>query len=251
MPRICANLTFLFKEYPFLERFDAAADAGFDGVEILFPYDDPAPEILRRMQATGLPLALINAPPPNYTGGPRGFAAVPEVKDRFRRDFGRVLRYAERLHPQHIHIMSGDVKGDAARDTFIENLAWAAAQAPDQSLTIEPLCGVALPDYYLNDFDLALEVIGCVNAPNLSLQFDTFHAQMLTGDAVATWHRCALHTRHVQIGDTPKRGAPGTGDVDFTAFFAALRDTGYDGWISAEYNPGNVTPPSLGWMKEV
>ncbi len=250
MPKFSANLTFLFKEFPFLERFQAAAEAGFEGVEILFPYDDPAPDILRRLLANGLPLVLINAPPPNYTGGVRGYAALPGGTDRFQRDFRRVLRYAERLRPQHIHIMSGITQDAAARDTFVANLAWAAAQAPKQSLTIEPLCPHAMPDYFLGSYDLAVEVIEAVGAPNLGLQFDSFHAQMLTGDAVATWHQYQPHVRHVQVGDTPDRSAPGTGTVDFDSLFAAIEASGYDGWISGEYNPGKLTEPSLGWIRK-
>lgn len=247
--KYCANLTFLFKELPFLERFQAAAAAGFEGVEILFPYDHPAPDILRRLTMTGLPLTLINAPPPNYTGGPRGFAADPENTARFKRDFERVLRYAERLRPQHVHIMAGSAAGPDAKATLIDNLTWATARAPEQSLLIEPLCPVDLPDYFLNDFDLAIEVIDAVGAPNLRLQFDTYHAQMLTGDAVSAWDRYGARVAHIQLGDTPRRGAPGTGDVDFEGFFAAVARSGYDGWLSGEYNSIGKTEDSLSWMK--
>ena len=244
----CANLTFLFKELPFLERFQAAADAGFDAVEILFPYDMPAPEILDRLQLAGLPLALINAPPPNYTGGPRGFAAAPDLTDRFRSDFLRVMRYAKRLKPRHIHIMTGDGEGDAARDTFIANLKWAAAEAADQSLTIEPLNPTAMPGYFLNDYAQAADILDAVAAPNVGLQYDSFHAQMIHGDAVAVWHDHAPRVRHVQVGDAPDRNTPGNGTVDFPALFAAIRDSRYDGWISGEYNPDKATESSLGWM---
>ena len=244
----CANLTFLFKELPFLERFQAAADAGFDAVEILFPYDMPAPEILDRLQLAGLPLALINAPPPNYTGGPRGFAASPDLTDRFRSDFLRVMRYAKRLKPRHIHIMTGDGEGDAARDTFIANLKWAAAEAPDQSLTIEPLNPTAMPGYFLNDYAQAADILDAVAAPNVGLQYDSFHAQMIHSDAVAVWHDHAPRVRHVQVGDAPDRNTPGNGTVNFPALFAAIRDSRYDGWISGEYNPDKDTESSLGWM---
>ena len=130
MPLFAANLTFLFKETPFLERFQAAADAGFDAVEVLFPYDDAVGEVVRRLTRAGLPMALINTPPPNWTGGARGFAAIPGGDDRFRRDFKRALRYAAPLKPRHIHIMSGTAEGQVARDTYVSNLAWAAAEAP-------------------------------------------------------------------------------------------------------------------------
>ncbi|MDF0603397.1 TIM barrel protein [Psychromarinibacter sp. C21-152] len=249
--KLAANVTFLFKEYPFLERIQAAADAGFDGVEILFPYDDPAPDILRRLQIAGLPLVLINAPPPNYTGGQRGFAAVPGLEERFRRDFARVLRYAERLTPQHIHLMAGTAEGPEARATFIDNLKWAAAQAPGQSLTIEPLNPGDMPGYFLNDYDLAAEIIDAVGAPNLGLQYDTYHAQTIAGDALAVWRRHAPRVRHVQVGDAPGRCEPGAGGIDFAAFFAAVAASGYDGWISAEYNPTAETEACLGWMRDI
>ena len=121
MPRFAANLTFLFKELPFLERFEAAAEAGFDAVEVLFPYDDAASAVVHRLTAAGLPMALINTPPPNWAGGDRGFAAIPGGQARFRTDFKRALRYAERLKPRHIHVMAGLASGPAAHDTFVEN----------------------------------------------------------------------------------------------------------------------------------
>ncbi|WP_172299438.1 hydroxypyruvate isomerase family protein [Pseudoruegeria sp. HB172150] len=251
MPRLCANITFLFKELPFLERIQAAADAGFDGVEILFPYDDPATEILDRLQSAGLPLALINVPPPNYTGGDRGYAAIPGGEERFRRDFPRALRYAQRLKPQHLHVMAGRAEGAAARDSFISNLRWAAVQAPEQSLTIEPLNPRDMPGYFLNDYNLAAEVIAEVGAQNLGLQFDTYHAQVITGDALAAWQQYAPLTRHVQVGNIPDRREPSSEGIDFSAFFAAVKGAGYEGWISGEYNPSRPTEDTLGWMKMV
>ncbi len=248
MPKIAANLTMLFTELPFLERFDAASEAGFDGVEVLFPYDDPAADILRELHATGLPLALINAPPPNYAGGPLGYAAVPGLEDRFRRDFRRVLRYARRLGAQHIHIMAGEAEGPEAQQTFLRNLGWAAAEAPGQSLTIEPLNPQDKPGYFLNDFAQAAEVIGEVGAANLGLQFDSYHAHVITGDVTGTWRDCAPLVRHVQIGDAPGRHEPGSGEIDFAGFLAALAEAGYDGWISAEYHPGGRTGDGLGWL---
>ena len=167
MPKFAANLTFLFKELPFLERFEAAADAGFDAVEVLFPYDDAATEVVRRLNRSGLPMVLINTPPPNYTGGERGFAAVPGSEERFRRDFKRTMRYAERLKPQHVHIMAGAASGPQARETFVENLRWATSEAPSQSLTIEPINQIDMPGYYLSDFQLAATTIAAVGAPNL------------------------------------------------------------------------------------
>ena len=250
MPRFAANLTLLFTEYPFLERFAEAGAAGFEWVEVQFPYDDAAPEILRRMQAAGVRMALINCPPPNYTGGARGFAAVPGSEARFEKDFTRALRYAQRLGAQHLHIMAGEAEGPQARETFVRNLAWAAAQAPDQSLTIEPINPQDMPAYFLNDYDLAAEVIAQVNAPNLGLQFDAYHAQIITGDAQATWQRFAPIIRHIQIASPPDRHEPAQGAIDFKALFAAIDASGYDGFISAEYHPAKRTADGLAWLAQ-
>ena len=170
-----------------MERFAAARAAGFDAVEVLFPYDVAVPDILKALARNDLPLALINCPPPNYTGGARGFAAV--AGSRFRQDFKRSVRYAAALGAQHLHIMAGVAKGPDAKATFIENLRWAAADAPDQSLTIEPINQDDMPGYFLSDFDLAAEVIAAIDAPNLRLQFDVYHAQKINGDVLGTWAR--------------------------------------------------------------
>ena len=249
MPRFAANLTFLFKELPFLERFEAAADAGFEAVEVLFPYDDAATEIVRRMRRADLPLVLINTPPPNWAGGDRGFAAVPGGEDRFRSDFRRALRYAERLGPQHIHVMAGKAKGAVARDTYLRNLRWAAAEAPEQSLTIEPINPVDMPGYFLDRFDEAAAILDAVGAPNLHLQFDAYHAQIITGDALEAWAAHGARARHVQVAGVPGRHEPKVGDIDFAAFFAALDAGGYAGWVSGEYNPRGRTWDELDWIR--
>ncbi|PRX37120.1 hydroxypyruvate isomerase [Meinhardsimonia xiamenensis] len=248
MPRFAANISFLFSELDLPERIDAAAEAGFEAVEILFPYDTPVPALRRRLEATGLPLALINAPPPNYTGGTPGFAALPGGEERFRHDFARVLRYAGALGPRHIHIMAGAAEGPEARAAFLRNLAWAAAEAPAQSLTIEPINPVDMPGYFLADFDLAAEIITEVGAPNLGLQFDAYHAHRITGDVLGTWERHRALVRHVQIADHPGRHEPGSGEIDFPAFFARLDADGYEGFVSAEYHPAGSTAEGLGWL---
>ncbi|MCP3971981.1 MAG: TIM barrel protein [Rhodobacteraceae bacterium] len=249
MPRFAANLTFLFKEFPFLERFEAAADAGFSAVEVLFPYDDAATEITRRLTRAGLPLALINTPPPNWAGGDRGFAAIPGGEERFRRDFKRTLRYASRLKPQHIHIMAGKAQGPVARDTYLRNLSWAAAQAPGQSLTIEPLNATDMPGYYLHDFEQASVVLAEVGAANLGLQFDAYHAHLITRDVPGTWATYRHLVRHIQVAGVPGRNEPAGGEIDYPGFFATLDAEGYDGFVSGEYNPKGRTAEGLGWIR--
>jgi len=249
MPRFCANLTMMFTEYPLTERFAAARAAGFDTVEILFPYEQSAAEILERIQQNNLTLALINGPPPNYTDGPRGFAAIPGGQDRFRYDFKRALRYAQTLGARHLHLMSGVAEGAEAKQAMIENLLWATAQAPKQRITIEPINPHDMPGYFMNDFDLAMEVIQTVASPNLYLQFDAYHAHRIMGDVLGTWAKVRRRVSHVQVGGYPGRHEPMACDIDYPAFFAQLDAEGYEGWVSGEYNPTGRTEDGLQWCR--
>lgn len=247
-----ANLSHLWPELPSLDRFDAASEAGFEAVEVLFPYDVPARDVRFALIRGGLKLILINAPPPNYTGGARGFAAIEGGEGRFDHDMRRALRYAEELGVGMVHVMAGPGQGDAARAVMIDNLRRAAKTAPaGVTLTIEPLCPEAQPGYFLNDYNLAADIIAAVDMPNVALQFDAFHAHVIHGDAVAVLRKHRSLIAHVQVGDAPGRTAPGTGTVDFAGLFAALRDSGYEGWVSGEYTPGGPTEQTLGWMRDL
>ncbi len=250
MPRLCANLTFLFTELPLAERFGAARNAGFEAVEILFPYNQPAPEILDGLAANGLVLAAIAAPPPNYAGGTAGFPAVPGGEERFRHDFRRSARYAGALGARMLQVMTGVAEGPAARATCVDNLRWAAAQDPARMLLIEPVNGEDMPGCFLDSLDLAEALIAEVGAPNLRLQFDTYHIQRLTGDAVAAWTRLAPLVGHLQLAAVPGRGEPEGGDIDWPAFRHAVGASGYAGWIGAEYHPRGRTAEGLKWMRE-
>ncbi len=244
-----ANLSLLWPELPYLDRFDAAAEAGFEAVEVLFPYDMPAKETQRALIRGGLHLILINAPPPNYTGGVRGFAAVPGDEARFEYDMRRAFRYIEALRVPMLHVMAGNASGPTAKKTMIANLKNLAQQAPaGLTLTIEPLCPEAQPEYFLNDYGLAAEILDAVQAPNVALQYDSYHAQMIHGDAVEVFREHADRIAHVQLGDAPGRTAPGDGEVRFTSLFSAMRECGYDGYVSGEYHPGRATSETLGWM---
>ena len=244
-----ANLSLLWPDRPYLDRFDAASEAGFEAVEVLFPYDLPAKETQRALMRGGLQLILMNAPPPNYTGGVRGFAALPGDEARFEYDMRRAFRYVEALRVRMLHVMAGDASGEDAKMTMISNLKSAARQAPEGlTLTIEPLCPETQPDYFLNDYDLADEILEAVDAPNVALQFDSFHAQMIHGDAVEVFRKHVGRIAHVQLGDAPGRAAPGAGNISFTSLFSAMRELGYDGWVSGEYHPGGPTEDTLGWM---
>lgn len=251
MPRFCANLSLLFTELPLAERPVAAARAGFAAVEVLFPYDENAADLGHRLARAGIPLALINCPPPNYADpeGPRGFAAVPGEEARFRQAFRRSLRYAGALGAQHLHVMAGVADGDAALEVFTDNLRWATAQAPKQSLTIEPINTYDMPGYFLNNFDLAEAVLEAVDAPNLGLQFDAYHAARMGLDVMATWAALRDRVVHVQVGGVPDRHEPSGGSFDYPAFFAMLDADGYDGWVSGEYHPAGRTEDGLDWIR--
>lgn len=249
MPKFCANLSWLFPELPFMDRFRAAKEAGFEAVEVLFPYDHPTQDIRDQLVWNDLAFALMNCPPPNATGGPQGFAAVPGLQDRFRRDFDRTLRFAQVLKPQHIHIMAGAAEGPGAEQTLVENLRWAANRVPRQSLTIEPINRADMPGYFLVDFDLAVRVLDAVAAPNLSLQFDAYHAHRITGDVMGAWDAHGHRVTHVQIAGFPGRHEPLGGGIDYPAFFAHIDAGSYRGWVSAEYAPRAATTAGLGWMR--
>lgn len=246
MSKFCANLNWLFLELPLLERFKAAKDAGFDAVEMLNPCDANVQDMVRALHRNGLEMALINCPPPNYTGGEPGFAAVSG--SRFQLDFRRACRYAKELGAQHLHIMSGVAEGDDAYVVFVENLRWAAAEMPQQMLTIEPINRDDMPGYFLCDFDLALEIIELVNAPNLKLQFDAYHAQKIHGDVLGVWDRVKQHVLHVQVAQTPLRSEPDQGEIDYAAFFRKLREDDYAGWISGEYRPAEPQKKDYDWL---
>ena len=249
MARFAANLTYLFTELPMLQRFAAARRAGFDGVEILFPYDLPAKDLIAAARDSDLRFVLMNTPPPNWAGGPRGFAAEPGNEARFRHDFERALRYAEALKVAHLHVMAGKARGPAALGTFLRNLEWACAQAPGISLTIEPKNRHDLPGYFLDSFDLAGEIIDEIDQPNLGLQFDAYQAQMIHGDVIDTWERHARNVHHIQIAGCPGRHEPRAGEINYAGFFRAVDAAGYRGWVGAEYTPRTSTEAGLRWLR--
>lgn len=246
MPLFAANLTMLFTEVPVLDRPGLAAQAGFDGAEILFPYDHSPRDY--EVALAGLPLALINTPPGDWLAGDRGFAAVPGEEARFRDSFLRGAEVASRLGAARLHVMAGVAKGPQAEQVFCENLAWAAAQAPDQRLVIEPLNPDDMPGYFLNDFDQAARILDDLALPGVGLQFDLWHAARIHGNAQAVWARHAARVHHIQIAGFPGRNEPGGGGFDLTALCRDTDAAGYDGWIAAEYRPARATVHGLGWL---
>lgn len=246
MPRFAANLTMLFTEAAMLQRPRHAVDAGFDGVEVLFPYDHSPKEWAAALD--GIPLALINAPPGNWAAGDRGHAAVRGAEKAFRSSFLKAADLAARLGAARVHIMAGIARGPVAEQTYSENLAWAAAQAPDLALCIEPLNPVDMPGYFLNDFDQAGRLIDDLALPQLGLQFDLWHAARLHGDADAVWARHKHHVSHVQIAGLVSRNEPGGGGFDLTGLCSELDTHAFDGWVAAEYRPSKGTLQGLAWL---
>lgn len=246
MPRYAANLTMLFTEVPMLDRPGLASQAGFDGVEMLFPYDHAVRDWLAAL--AGLPVALINTPPGDWAAGDRGQAAVPGEEQRFRDGFLRAADLAARLGAARLHVMAGVARGPLAEQTYAENLTWALAQAPDQHLCIEPLNTEDMPGYFLNDFDQAARILTDLANPHIGVQFDVWHAARIHGDATAVWHRLRDHIAHVQIAGFPTRAEPGGGGFDLTAMCSDLDAAGYDGWVAAEYRPTRATVHGLAWL---
>ena len=246
MPRFAANLTMLFTEVPMLARPGLAAQAGFDGIEVLFPYDHSVADWQAAL--AGLPVALINAPPGDWVAGDRGFAAVPGEEARFRDSFLRGAELADRLGADRLHIMAGVARGPQAEQIFVENLSWAASQAPDQRLVIEPLNPDDMPGYFLNDFDLAARILDDLDLPQVQIQFDLWHAARIEGHAQAVWDRHKARVGHIQIAGFPARNEPGGGGFDLTGLCAAVDAMAYDGWIAAEYRPTRATVHGLAWL---
>lgn len=251
--KLAANLTLLWPDLPFLDRFDAAAAAGFQAVEVFFPYEFSAREMQSAMRRNSLHMVMMNAPPPNYTGGERGFAAIPGGRDRFQHDMKRAFRYAEALNVKILHVMSGNASGPDAFDALVENLKWASRNAPKGLiLTIEPICQEDMPGYYLSDYQLAARVLDVVRKPNVRLQYDSYQAQMLHGDAIDIWRRFGLRAAHIQLADAPGFVAPGEGEIDFATLLTDIENSGYKGWISAQYKPKpRMTDESFRWIKKL
>jgi 2-dehydrotetronate isomerase len=239
---LSANLTWLFTEAPLIERPRLAAEAGFGAVEILAPYEIEADAMRAAIENAGLTLDLINSPREELTG----CAAIPGEEERFARSFDTAASYARASGCGKLHVLSGKTDAPDARATLVRNLSRAVAEAPDLLLTLEPLCPQSMPGYYLNDVHLAADIVREIGAPNLGLQYDSFHAAMIHGDARAVWDAVADISTHVQISSPPGRTRPDASVLDLLEHIVA---TGYSRVVAAEYDPEGPTPESLGWMK--
>jgi hydroxypyruvate isomerase len=222
MPRFTANLSMMFTEWPFPERFQAAAAAGFGAVEFLFPYDHPMAEIAAWRGAAGVEQALFNLPPGDWAGGDRGLAALPQRRAEFRDSVAIALAYAEALDARRLHVMAGvaDPADPEHRAAYLESLDFAAGLAAEKGITllIEPINGRDMPGYFLNDFDLAVDLLGALGRDNVRLQFDIYHRQILHGDVLTGLERLMPLIGHVQIASVPRRVNPGAANSMISAF---------------------------------
>jgi hydroxypyruvate isomerase len=251
MPRFAANLSFLFTELPFLDRFEAAAKAGFRAVESTNVYEAPPGEIAARLGANGLTLALLNTPAGNAEAGERGLAALPGREKDFDAAMASALHYAEVTGCRRIHVLAGVVHHGARRNVYVANLRRAAkqARAGGIDLLIEPINRRDIPGYFLNRTHEARAVIHEVGEPNLGLQLDLYHRQVEEGDVATAIAEFGPLARHYQIASPPDRGEPDAGELNYPWLFKRIDDSGFDGWVGCEYRPRAGTSAGLEWAE--
>jgi hydroxypyruvate isomerase len=255
MPRFAANLTMLFNELPFLDRFEAAAKAGFKAVEFLFPYPYAVAELKDRLAANGLTLVLHNLPAGNWDGGERGIACLPERAGEFREGVAKAIEYGTALGVPQLNCLAGKAPAGMAdavlRETFVGNLRYAAGELKKAGLKLlmEPINTYDIPGFYLNRTAQAIALIDEVGSDNLFVQYDIYHAQRMEGELVATMQKHLARIAHIQLADNPGRNEPGSGEIHYGNVFKALDRMGYTGWIGCEYKPATTTEAGLGWLK--
>jgi hydroxypyruvate isomerase len=256
MPKFAANLTMLFNEVAFLDRFELASKAGFRAVEFLFPYAFAAGEIRQRLDDHGLSLVLHNLPAGNWDTGERGIACHPDRVLEFRSGVARAIEYAGALGVGQLNCLAGKapagVDEATLRTTFVDNLRYAAAELKKAGLKllIEPINTFDIPGFYLNRTAQAIEILDEVGADNAFLQYDIYHAQRMEGELAATVQKHLARIAHIQLADNPGRNEPGTGEINYPFLLAHLDRIGYRGWIGCEYKPATTTAAGLGWRQQ-
>ncbi len=254
MPRFAANLSMMFTDVPFLERFGRAAAAGFEAVEFLFPYEHPPEAIAVELDRHGLTQALFNLPPGDFAAGERGIASLPGREAEFREGVETALRYAAATRCRTLHCMAGLLPRGADRAeheaVYVENLRHAARRCAEAGVTlvIEPINTRDIPGYFLNYQHQARGILERVGEPNLKLQLDLYHCQIMEGDLARHIREFADITAHVQIAGVPERHEPDLGEVNYPYLFAVLDEVGYGGWVGCEYRPKGRTEDGLGWF---
>ncbi|MGV8919437.1 MAG: 2-oxo-tetronate isomerase [Pseudomonas sp.] len=256
MPRFAANLSMLYPEHDFLDRFAAAAADGFEAVEFMFPYDYNANELKQRLSDNGLVQALFNGPPGDWTHGERGTVSLPGREAEFRSGFDRALEYAAVLGNTRIHVMAGLLPSESDRQrhqsVYLENLVHAAAQAAKIGVTVllEPINTRDIPGFFLNRQDQAQAICKEVGAANLKVQFDCYHCQIVEGDVSVKLRRDMANIGHIQIAGVPDRHEPDLGELNYPYLFELIDKLGYEGWIGCEYRPKGNTSAGLQWMRD-
>jgi hydroxypyruvate isomerase len=255
MPKFCANLTLLYNEHPFLDRFAAAARAGFKGVEYLFPYDYDKRELAELLRRHRLTQVLHNLPAGDWASGERGIGCHPDRTKEFQEGVARAIEYATALGCKQVNCLAGirprHVDPSDARETFIRNLQYAAPRLKNAGikLLIEAINTRDIPGFFLTYTKQALDIIQAVGSDNLFVQYDIYHMQVMEGDLAATIEKNLSLIPHMQLADNPGRNEPGTGEINYPFLFAHIDRIGYTGWIGCEYKPRTTTDAGLDWVK--
>jgi hydroxypyruvate isomerase len=254
MPKFAANLTMLYNEFDFLDRFQHAAKAGFKGVEYLFPYPYDKHQLADKLHTHSLVQVLHNLPAGDWAKGERGISCLPDRVSEFQDGVGKAIDYAKTLGCSQINCLAGitplGVAAERIRETFVSNLKFAASKLKEAGikLLIEPINTRDIPNFYLCHTEQALAIIDETGSDNLFLQYDIYHMQIMEGNLVPTMEKHLKRILHVQLADNPGRHEPGTGEINYPFIYAALDKMGYAGWIGCEYKPAATTDAGLGWF---
>lgn len=257
MPKFAANLSMLFTEVDFLQRFEQAAQAGFEGVEYLFPYDFEASTIKGVLESNNLKQVLFNLPAGDWQAGDRGIAVDPNRVEEFQQGVTKAIQYAKALDCNQVNCLAGivpdGVTAQQAEETFVSNLRFAAGALKENgiSLIIEAINTRDIPGFFLTNTKQALDIIEKVGSDNLNFQYDIYHMQIMEGDLAPTLSEHLSQIQHVQLADNPGRHEPGTGEINYPFLFSHLDSIGYEGWIGCEYKPKTTTQEGLIWLKEM
>lgn len=256
MPRFSANLSMLFKEVDFLDRFDRAAAAGFKGVEFLFPYEWDMDELVERLRRNSLEMVLHNLPAGNWSAGERGLASLADRVDEFKQGVALAIDYAGALECPRLNCLAGipPVTQDAGKtmETLVGNIRYAADETAKNGirLVVEALNWEDVPGFYLNSTRQVVDLLKAVDHPNASMQYDIYHMQVMEGNLIKTIRQNLDSIGHMQLADVPGRHEPGTGEINFPNLLKAIDEMGYEGWIGCEYVPSQSTEQSLGWLRD-
>ncbi|HHJ35157.1 MAG TPA: hydroxypyruvate isomerase [Gammaproteobacteria bacterium] len=256
MPKICANLSMLFNEYDFLDKFERVSIAGFKGVEYLFPYDFSASDIRERLDQFELEQVLFNLPAGDWGAGERGISCHPGRVSEFREGVDKAIEYAGALNCKQCNALAGivpdGVSQQQAHETFVENLRFAAEklQAANIKLLAEAINTYDIPGFFLNNTKQAISLLDEVDSDNVYFQYDIYHMQRMEGELAATIEKYLNRIAHLQLADNPGRHEPGSGEINYHFLFEFIDSIGYGGWIGAEYIPAAHTEDGLGWMKQ-